>query len=489
MKKIYLYWLVILIISTIFFQECRNKSEYNETIKRIAALVEEGALEKAAMIADSLKNATRDDDLRWKADSLNEITKRIRLDFSVTQNGIDTILGKLVHGYSESDRKIWEENGWLEYKIIDGEKRYFNRAATNLILLRNFYQNRQYRDSLTARDPRIVFRKNHTADIIRVSGKSPVPVMPIQIEVTYTITVKPDAVPAGSTIRCWMPYPKENNKRQTEVYLLGISNENYFLLAPDSVVHKTVYMEEKARRGIPTVFQIAFSYFSYGQYFDPENMKILPYDKNSEIYRKYTREQPPHICFTDRVKHLADSLAGNESNPYEIVKRFYYWFNNNIPWAGALEYSIIPNIPEYTLKNRRGDCGMQTFLLMSMLRYKGIPVKWQSGWMVPPQGENLHDWCEVYYEGTGWVPLDISYSLQYSNNQKLKEFYITGIDSYRLIINDDIGGKLYPEKKYLRSEPFDFQRGEVEWEGGNLYFDQWDYDIQVKIKPLPGTRI
>jgi hypothetical protein len=33
---------------------------------------------------------------------------------------------------------------------------------------------------------------------------------------------------------------------------------------------------------------------------------------------------------------------------------------------------------------------------------------------------------------------------------------------------------------HFRSEPYDFQRGEVEWEGGNLYFDKWDYTMKVK---------
>jgi len=139
----------------------------------------------------------------------------------------------------------------------------------------------------------------------------------------------------------------------------------------------------------------------------------------------------------------------------------------------------MPNIPEYVIKNRRGDCGMQTFLFMSMLRYKGIPVKWQSGWEMPPDAKNLHDWCEVYFEGAGWVPVDISYGLQYSDDRKTREFYISGIDSYRLIINEGIAGRLYPEKKFLRSEPFDFQRGEIEWSGGNLYFDKWDYNMEI----------
>jgi hypothetical protein len=156
------------------------------------------------------------------------------------------------------------------------------------------------------------------------------------------------------------------------------------------------------------------------------------------------------------------------------------WFKENIPWTGALEYSIMPNIPEYVLSNRRGDCGMQTLLFMSMLRYKGIPVRWQSGWMVPQGSENLHDWCEVYFEGAGWVPADISYDLQDSDIAELREFYLSGIDSYRLIANDGIAGSFYPEKKYMRSDPYDFQRGEVEWKGGNLYYDKWDYEMKIE---------
>jgi hypothetical protein len=80
---------------------------------------------------------------------------------------------------------------------------------------------------------------------------------------------------------------------------------------------------------------------------------------------------------------------------------------------------------------------MQTLLFMTMVRYKGIPVRWQSGWMLHPGEVNLHDWCEVYYEGVGWVPLDMSFSLQKSNNKQVRNFYISGIDSYRLIVNSN----------------------------------------------------
>ncbi len=413
-----------------------------------------------------------------RSDSLDQIAERIALDFPFTESEIDQQLKEKIGAFNAEEKADWEKKNWLEWKLIGGDKRYFSRAVSNLRLIRSFHNQRAKRDSLEAADPEMIFRKKHTRSIISASVNSADPVIPVSMTINYTLTVNPDVVPAGETIRCWLPYPKENHPRQKNVRLLSASGENY-TLAPDSAIHRTLCLEAKAEKGLPVVFRVSFSYESSGQYFDPGRMAIKPYDKGSSLYRKYTSEELPHICFTEKVRNLADSIAGQEDNPFETVRKIYLWFTENIPWAGAQEYSIMPNIPEYVIQNRRGDCGMQTFLFMSMLRYKGIPVRWQSGWKLPPEAKNLHDWCEVYFEGTGWVPADISYGFQYSNDQKTREFFISGIDSYRLIVNDGVAGRLYPEKKFMRSEPYDFQRGEVEWSGGNIYFDKWDYDMEI----------
>ena len=61
-----------------------------------------------------------------------------------------------------------------------------------------------------------------------------------------------------------------------------------------------------------------------------------------------------------------------------------------------------------------------------------------------------------------------------------KYFYLGGIDAFRLIVNDDYSKPLFPAKIYPRSETVDFQRGEVEWRCGNLYFDNWNYSMEVE---------
>jgi Transglutaminase-like superfamily len=462
------------------FTGCNPKPDCSKVMTDIETYYNSGNFAQAADMAEILgKNCRDESPLIRKADSLIEIARRIRLDFSVPGNQIMERLEKLTGKVSADDIAKWERTGWLECRMIDGEKRYFNRAASNLMLIRKFYEDKEGRYRETSKDPDMVLRLKHTSEILKSEGTDSKPVVPVNMLITFTITVQPDALPDGEVIRCWMPWPKECHPRQKAPELISASESNY-VIAPDSTIHRSIYMEKKAEKGTSTVFQVQYRYQSAGQYFNITKTSILPYDKTSALYKKFTSEQLPQICFTDNVRRLADSITDPQDDPVSVVRKIYMWFKGNIPWSGALEYSTMANIPEYVLSNRRGDCGMQTLLFMSMLRYKGIPVRWQSGWMVPPGSENLHDWCEIYFEGIGWVPSDVSYNLQDSDIAELREFYLSGIDSYRLIANDGISGKFYPEKKFMRSDPYDFQRGEIEWKGGNLYYDKWDYEMKIE---------
>ena len=430
-------------------------------------------------MADSVRSVCEGyEDIR-RADSLVEISERIRLDFSESKESFISKVNKYLENPTDSMLSAWEKKKWIEWRMIDGERMFFNRAASNLALLKTFYEDKDKPDQEISTDPEMKDRLAHTTEIISSASRNSGMMVPVHMKITYTITVNPDAVPDGETIRCWLPFPREDHPRQTGAEHLTTSQEN-FILSPGSVTHRTIYMERNAEKGIPTTFSISYRYTSSGTWIDLSGANIKSYNRESALYKKYTSEQLPHICFTDNVRRLADEITSPGDPPNVVVKKVYMWFKENIPWTGALEYSVIPNIPEYVLENRRGDCGMQTFLFMSVLRYKGIPVRWQSGWKVPSGFKNLHDWCEVYYEGPGWVPADVSYDLQVSGDKKIREFYCSGLDSYRLFINNGIAGPLCPPKKFMRSEPYDFQRGEVEWEGGNLYFDKWDYSMQIE---------
>lgn len=136
------------------------------------------------------------------------------------------------------------------------------------------------------------------------------------------------------------------------------------------------------------------------------------------------------------------------------------------------------------LENGHGDCGQVSLLNITLLRSLGIPARWESGWMLHPGEKNLHDWGEIYFEGTGWVPCDVSFGRS-TKGTALKDIYKTGTDIYRFATNEGVNGKLSPEKLYIRCETVDFQIGEVEWRGGNLPMQKWSSNLNIdKFEPV-----
>lgn len=446
----------------------------------IEKLMASGEFKEVAQIADSLKTSgvLKSADA-LKLDSLVDLGMRIKSDFRKTETEIRTQLQKYFPALDTAKLAVWETTQKLESRVIDGEKRYFKNSVANLFRLDDDAKKVKIAVDGLQTDSLDLFCTAHARKVIALTKTLGQTALPVKMRLNYSIGVKPNAVPEGKTIRCWMPFPREGNARQKNIRLLN-SDPGKPLIAPESQLQRTVYLEKKAVKDQPAVFQIEFEVESSAQYFDLKPESIKHYDTSGPIYKEFTAERAPQIVFTNQIRQLADRILHGETNPLLKVQKIYNWINDTIRWASALEYSTISNIPEYVLKNAHGDCGMQTLLFMTLARSQGIPVKWQSGWMLHPHEVNLHDWCEVYFEGVGWVPVDQSFGLLNDADKKVHNFYRSGIDSYRLIVNDDYGRKLFPEKKYPRSEPYDFQRGELEWDGGNLYFDQWSWNMKVE---------
>jgi transglutaminase-like putative cysteine protease len=194
--------------------------------------------------------------------------------------------------------------------------------------------------------------------------------------------------------------------------------------------------------------------------------------------KTYLAERAPHILFTPELKETVAKVVGDENNPLARARKIFHYVDSKVRYCAEEEYCLIPSFSQKALTAQRGDCGLQGILFVTMCRAAGIPARWQSGWETKPVGWNMHDWAEFYVEPWGWLPADPSYGLQKSDRADVREFYFGHQDSYRMIVNLDYGSPLAPAKKSFRSEPADFQRGEVEIDGRNLYFDEWDHEIE-----------
>lgn len=410
-------------------------------------------------------------DWEWEIDKM----ARISIDFQETPDEALPYLKRFLPDVTPEQIAQWEQTNALENWTIDGEKRYFNNAPRNLFRIDTACKAAYNAVNPPRPDAADSALWRHIDHVMQAPAAQPVQ---NTYRITYQVTIPKGTIPEGEWLRVWMPLPRTDNTRQSDFRLLSTSQPDY-IIAPPEYAHRSLYMQGKASDQQDAVFSYTFTYTAAGQYHAFDVSQVKPYDTQSERYQEYTAQRLPHIVLDQRIREMAQRLVGSETNPFLKLQKIFTYINDHYPWASAREYSTIDCIPLYVLDNGHGDCGQVTLLLISLCRAAGIPARWESGWFVQPDAENLHDWAEVYFEGIGWVPVDQSFGVQSLDTEEARLFYTHGIDAFRMAVNNDISGAFYPAKTFPRSETVDFQRGEVEWRGGNLYFDKWDYHLEV----------
>ena len=455
------------------------------TVAEITQLVGAGHWQQAR--AEIAQESTRTNlgfqarqDLLFQSDRM----ERMRLDFDKTREQVFQEVRAMAPSISEEQFADWEKAGALEFLDIDGTRRYFHRAADNLFRINS--EARALKAKLhpeTASESlyRLADIRNVIANYEKTGERLN---SPRTWRVTYGLSVKAGVVPAGEIIRAWLPFPHAGN-RQSNIRLVSAEPPRFLLLDTNAAL-ASVYLEKPAASNGPTEFKIVFQYTSDAFYQPIDPAQVQTTDAHDPALTPFLGEQPPQIVFSDEVKNLSSEIVGDETNSYLKARKLFAWVYQHVPWTSAREYSTIECLPQYALAGHHGDCGIKTMTFMTLCRLNGIPARWESGWTTDP-AKDMHDWCEIYLAPYGWVPADVTYGVADSGDEREKWFYLGGIDDARLVVNTDYAQPLYPAKTSFRSEIVDFQRGEVEWRGGNLYFNQWNYDFDVEQMPLRTT--
>ena len=472
---------LITLLLGLFLCNVSGANQSAEQNAKIKSLIDRGDFAEAekllkSQISDASQPVTTEPAIQL------EVLRRTRYDYALTGKDVLEEVKKMVPDATQADVDRWREAGDLQFRVIDGENRYFRRSVSNLFRFNADAKKRQKHATEEKKFNTAAFVEK----LVKLSESSESPeVYPVKHEIHYTLTVHPKnpRVKPGAVVRAWLPFPQEY-RQQKDVKLVH-SDPPATKISSASAPQRTVYFEQMIGDDAkPPRFEIEVEFVTsaYCPKLDPA--KVQPYDVKGAVYRKYTAERPPHILFTSEVKDLAHEIVGDETNPLEKARRIFRWISKNVPWCAEQEYSIIPSLSAKGLTARRGDCGVQGTSFITLCRAAGVPARWQSGWQLKPGDLNMHDWAEIYIEPWGWLPADASWGMMKSDNPAVRDFFCGHIDPYRMIVNLDYGRTLDPPKHSFRSEPIDFQRGEIEIDGHNLYFDEWEYKFDAKTTPL-----
>lgn len=452
----------------------------------VVALIDAGRYAEAeSQISTALADENLPKDTRGRLEFQRERMRRILLEFSLDEQAAKVRIRKQIPDLSDAEFARWDGTGLIEHQVIDGRTLYFNRAPSNLFWLSAEARDRR-KDQTPLVDgpmesPNTHHREVRDAALAANPDSAGNNAGARRIRVTQSLSVDADAVPAGETVRAWIPYPRALPGQQEDLRFLD-SAPSAHRIAPESALQRTVYLEKPALAGKPTTFSITYELSVRGQYHAMDADQVVAAPQTAEL-APFVAERAPHVLFTPTMREFSRNVVGDEKNPYRIAQKLYAAVDQ-IPWAGAREYSTISNISDYALHAGHADCGQQTLLLITLLRLNGIPARWQSGMVYADDDyDNLHDWGQVYLAPYGWVPVDVTTGRMDHADPQIADFYLGGQDAYRIAFNDDWSRELVPAKQHFRSETVDLQRGEAEWRGGNLYFDQWDYAFEVTILP------
>jgi len=401
---------------------------------------------------------------------------RWRHEFPYTLDQGFEELRKLIPNLERGEVEALLARGCLDHAVVDGEVRLLRRFVPNAFWLcpELKKKRRRGRDELS-RIAKLALKDRAQRVVEAAKHVGSEYVLPLRYRVKAVASVKPGAVPEGEVVRVWIPLPRVSGLHP-EVKILGAEPQPK-RVAPEDYPQRTAYFEVEAEREGARC-EIEYEYVSRGFHVevDPREAQV---DESSEVYELYTAERLPHIAFTPYLRELAERIVGGERNPYLKARRIWDWITSNVRYTYARDYALYDCISEYVAREKRGDCGMQAILFITLCRIAGVPASWESGWYMNPVRYGMHDWAQFYIEPYGWLYADPSFGGRRHGEEWRSEFYFGSTEGYRMAANIEISAPFDPPKRYFRSDPVDSQRGEVEWGGGNLYYDKWDFELKL----------
>jgi hypothetical protein len=275
-----------------------------------------------------------------------------------------------------------------------------------------------------------------------------------------------DKLAKKGLLKIWMPLPLVNAAQQN-LRIVSLYPEKYikYPIKNDGdigLAYFEVPLEEI--KGDLTI-GAKFTFIHYEEKFNVDPSNVGMYDKDTDLYRRYTASYK-NITITPAIKKMAGKIAGDETNPYLIAKKFYDYI------VYDLDYSYTPHetldalsIPESVFVNQHGygDCGAQSMYFAALCRSMGIPARAAGGMQLfpnPKTGCGDHFWAQFYLPNYGWVPVDTSvgqlakYDSDMTDKEKhdFIEYFFSNMDPYRYLIQVDVDVPLIP----LPDEPMVF---------------------------------
>ena len=414
-------------------------------------------------------------DLRLADENLPEALKvRLRLEKEMASRipgdypyGFDealSILQDSIEGFTAAELEEARDLNAVDWIYVNGEVRFFDAFARNLIRTRPALWPRvKHRELLDEMQRDIALREDAIREMRQNGGAAR------RWHMKHTLSVDGPFVRPGQEILVHLPVPLEYDYVRN-FRLIAASPEGWSVSGPLSA-QRTIAFRKPLEEG--DVFSVEYSFETHMPYHDLDAGRALgglPQDGMDDALA----EQPPHIAFTPMIRRVAREIAGDETTRIRLARRIYDFLTKQPIYSLMRNYFTYPNLPEYMLTSMKGDCGVFAQTFITLCRALGIPARWQSGRYCAPGDTGSHDWAQFYCEPWGWLPVDVSFgnAAWHQGSALRHDFYFGNLDPFRLPACRAYQQPFDPPKRFIRWDPYDNQLGEADYADAGLTGEQ-----------------
>ena len=250
---------------------------------------------------------------------------------------------------------------------------------------------------------------------------TPVPTVSTARRLRVTYDIEHPTVLGTQTLvdKLWLPLPNGDGHGTRDVLLVDAYPQGYEVLDIGEA-NRALYWADVPEQCQQTDCHFGATFevtLERPMYTIPWNDRA-PYDTESQLFQTYTQPQRGIESNNPELRDLAERIVGDETSPYKRVLRIQAWIQSNIEYPDL--GSTYPDDALQCIDAGTGDCSGQSKVFVALCRALGIPARTVSG-LRPFERDigrleqfgprvawfertlDVHVWCEVYFEGFGWV--------------------------------------------------------------------------------------
>ncbi|MBN1524831.1 MAG: transglutaminase domain-containing protein [Spirochaetales bacterium] len=126
-------------------------------------------------------------------------------------------------------------------------------------------------------------------------------------------------------------------------------------------------------------------------------------------------------------KARVDSLGREPAGVKSLIENLVHYITDRLSYIDDDKWESAAVV----IANQTGSCSEYSFLFSTLARINNIPTRLAGG--VQTNGA-FHRWTEVYYPGTGWVPVDVT-KIDSSTRESYDYEYLFGKSGHEIILS------------------------------------------------------